>query len=131
MAAPKTQKTTGSVTAYLDAIHDTDRRADAKAVLKLKQAASGEKATMWGEAIVGFGSYATGTGERPLVGFSPRLGNFALRARRDGEGSQAPGEAQQAQGERAASYVTRLADVEAGARSEIVTRAADAMRKKG
>ena len=53
------------------------RRADAKALVKLMQSASGEKPKMWGPSIIGFGShhyrYESGReGDMPLVGFSPR-----------------------------------------------------------
>ena len=50
---------------------------DAKALVKMMQSASGEKPTMWGPAIVGFGSvhykYDSGReGDMPMIGFSPR-----------------------------------------------------------
>ena len=39
---------------------------------------SGERAVMWGTAIVGFGSYKAGANDWPLIGFSPRKDNLAL-----------------------------------------------------
>src|ERR1035438_6366261 len=77
MAENKTKATKLSVAAFIDAIADGTRRADAKALVKLMQGATGEKATMWGPSIVGFGSvhyvYESGReGDMPLVGFSPR-----------------------------------------------------------
>ena len=128
--AAKTQKTTASVTAYLDAIEDKDRRADAKALLKLMKAATGEKPAMWGEAIVGFGSYATGTGEWPVVGFSPRKANFALYGLR-GTVKADPKLLARLGKHKAGTgclYLTRLADVDTAVLGEIVTRA---MRKQG
>jgi len=76
MAENKTKPTTLSVPAFLDACAD-ERRADAKALAKLMQKVTGDKPTMWGPAIVGFGSYhytyASGReGDAPIVGFSPR-----------------------------------------------------------
>ncbi|MBK6458236.1 MAG: DUF1801 domain-containing protein [Gemmatimonadetes bacterium] len=83
MAEPKTTRTTASVAAFLAAIEDPKRRADALAVKRLMEQASGEKAAMWGTAIVGFGSYhyvyASGQGgDWPLVAFSPRKQNLVL-----------------------------------------------------
>src|SRR5215469_3871246 len=77
MSENKTKPTEVSVTAFIDALTDENRRADAKALVKLMQKASGEKPKMWGPSIVGFGShhykYETGReGDMPLVGFSPR-----------------------------------------------------------
>jgi hypothetical protein len=77
MAANKTKPTKLSVAAYIDALTDDAKRADAKALVKLMQSATGEKPKMWGPSIVGFGSchytYESGReGDMPLAGFSPR-----------------------------------------------------------
>lgn len=77
MPENKTKATTLSVTAFLDTVSDEARRADAKAILKLMQSATGEKPKMWGPSIVGFGSYhykydSGREGDMPLIGFSPR-----------------------------------------------------------
>jgi hypothetical protein len=77
MPENKTKPTAISVTAFLDTVSDEARRADAKALVKLMQTATGEKPKMWGPSIVGFGSYhykyETGReGDMPVVGFSPR-----------------------------------------------------------
>src|ERR1700733_8712527 len=77
MADNKTKPTKVSVAKFIDALPDQTRRTDAKALVKLMQRATGEKAAMWGPSIVGFGSchykYESGReGDTPLVGFSPR-----------------------------------------------------------
>jgi hypothetical protein len=77
MADNKTKPTKLSVATFIDAITDSARRADAKALVKMMQRASGEKAQMWGPSIIGFGSchykYESGReGDMPLIGFSPR-----------------------------------------------------------
>ncbi|HWZ45301.1 MAG TPA: DUF1801 domain-containing protein [Candidatus Saccharimonadales bacterium] len=77
MAENKTRPTKISVAAFIDALADPARRADAKALVKLMQGAAGEKPKMWGPAIIGFGSYhyrhASGReGDMPVIGFSPR-----------------------------------------------------------
>jgi Domain of unknown function (DU1801) len=77
MAENKTKPTKLSVTSYIDALADSDRRADAKALVKLMQAAAGEKPKMWGPSIIGFGSYhykyeSGREGDMPVISFSPR-----------------------------------------------------------
>jgi hypothetical protein len=77
MAENKTKPTKLSVTAFVNAIADPARRADAKALVKLLQRATGEKPQMWGASIIGFGSYhykyeSGREGDMPVVGFSPR-----------------------------------------------------------
>ena len=83
MPENKTRPTKLSVTAFIDAIEDDARRADAKALVKLMRDATGERPTLWGPSIVGFGSchyrYDTGReGDMPLVSFSPRKGANVL-----------------------------------------------------
>jgi len=77
MADNKTKPSKLSVAAFIEALTDQTRRADAKALLKLMQKATGEKPTMWGPSIIGFGShhyvYDSGReGDMPVVAFSPR-----------------------------------------------------------
>jgi hypothetical protein len=77
MAENKTKPTKVSVAAFIDALADPIRRADAKALLKLMQSAAGEKPKMWGPSIIGFGShhyrYESGReGDTPVIAFSPR-----------------------------------------------------------
>ena len=77
MPENKTKPTKVSVAAFVNAITDPARRADAKALVKLLQRATGEKPQMWGPSIIGFGSYhykyeSGREGDMPIVGFSPR-----------------------------------------------------------
>jgi hypothetical protein len=77
MAENKTKPTNVSVAAFIAAITDDSQRADAKALVKLMHAESGEKPKMWGPAIIGFGSYhykyeSGREGDMPLIAFSPR-----------------------------------------------------------
>jgi hypothetical protein len=77
MADNKTKPNQLSVAAYIGALSDETKRADAKALVKLMQSATDEKPKMWGPSIIGFGSYhyrydSGREGDMPLVGFSPR-----------------------------------------------------------
>lgn len=83
MAQLKTQPTGASVEAYLNAVEDEKKRADSFALLQLMQEVTGEPATMWGDSIVGFGSYhycyeSGREGDWFLTGFAPRKRNLTL-----------------------------------------------------
>ncbi len=83
MAELKTQKTTASVKAFLDAIENDDMRRDARAVSKLMQEVTGEKPAIWGASMVGFGRYhyryeSGREGDWFLAGFAPRKSELTL-----------------------------------------------------
>jgi len=83
MAENKTKPTKLSVTAFIDALTDPTRRADAKVLVSLMQNAASEKPKMWGPSIIGFGNYhyayASGReGDMPLIAFSPRKAAIVL-----------------------------------------------------
>src|ERR1700690_797457 len=77
MPENKTKPSKLSVAAFIGALPDPIKRADAKALVKLMQSAASEKPKMWGPSIIGFGSYhyryeSGREGDMPLIGFSPR-----------------------------------------------------------
>lgn len=83
MADLKTKPTENSVLAFLEALPDSQRKQDALSLLDLMQEATGEIPRMWGDSMIGFGSYhykyASGhEGDTFLVGFSPRKDKFSL-----------------------------------------------------
>ena len=83
MAELKTKPTEQSVEAFLNAIPDEQKRADAFAIVKLMKQVTRLEPVMWGGSIVGFGryhyKYASGhEGDSCLVGFSPRKQNHTL-----------------------------------------------------
>lgn len=83
MAEAKMKLNDGDVQAFLNSVENEQRRADSFAVLRLMQEVTGEEPKMWGDSIVGFGSYhykyASGReGDAPRVGFSPRKQNLTL-----------------------------------------------------
>ncbi len=84
MAKPnKTSPTNQGVEDFLNSVEHDKRREDSFIVLKLMQEVTGMEPIMWGDSIVGFGSYhykyVTGReGDMPLVGFSPRKQSLTL-----------------------------------------------------
>lgn len=83
MAELKTKKTRASVTAFLSAIPDPERRKDARAVAALIRRVTGERPALWGTNIVGFGQrklrYASGRElDWPVAAFAPRADRTTL-----------------------------------------------------
>lgn len=83
MAEPKTRKTLASVNDFLETVDDADRRNDAHEIVKIMESVANDKARMWGEGIVGCGtynrSYANGsTQEWMLIAFATRKDRITL-----------------------------------------------------
>ncbi len=57
MAELKTKKNNASVTPFVKAVENDQRRADAKALLKLFREATGLRPKICGDSIIGYGSY--------------------------------------------------------------------------
>lgn len=83
MAELKTQPSDASVEEFLNGIADEQKRADCFTLLGLMRKATGAEPKMWGDSIVGFGTYrykyASGReGDWMQIGFSPRKQNLTL-----------------------------------------------------
>lgn len=84
MSELKTLPNDASVEQFIDQVPDETKRNDSIALLEMFERITGEKAKMWGTAIIGFGQYhykserSTQEGDWPLVGFSPRKQNLTL-----------------------------------------------------
>jgi hypothetical protein len=136
MAENKTKPTKLSVTAFMKAVTNPTRRADAKALVELMQSATGEKPKMWGPSIIGFGSYhyrydSGREGDMPIIGFSPRKaanvlynvcgfsGSEALRAKL-GEHTTGKG----------CLYIKKLAEVDQQVLKTLILKSVDATRAR-
>jgi hypothetical protein len=83
MAELKTQPTDRDVIAFLNGIPDEKKRRDSFTIMDLMQQVTQSKPVMWGDAIIGFGSYhycyeSGREGDWFLTGFSPRKQNLTL-----------------------------------------------------
>lgn len=79
----KTKPTDESVEAFIDSVENDRRRSDAKVLLKLFTEVTGEKAVLWGNSIIGFGTYSYKTksgcaGDWMVTGFSPRKQSMSI-----------------------------------------------------
>lgn len=83
MAQNKTRPNAGDVMTLLESITDPIKKKDSLLLLRMMEEITGEPPVMWGDSIVGFGTYhytyASGReGEWFLVGFSPRKQNLTI-----------------------------------------------------
>jgi hypothetical protein len=83
MPKNKTQPTDESVTAFLNAVENDQKRTDSFKILDMMRELSGEEPKIWGTSIIGFGTYhykyASGReGDFLRIGFSPRKQNISL-----------------------------------------------------
>lgn len=83
MAELKTKPTEVRVDAFIEAVPDATRRADARTLVALMERLTGEPPVMWGPSIIGFGSYhykydSGHEGEMCRIGFSPRKAELVL-----------------------------------------------------
>lgn len=134
MAENKTKPTQQSVAAFIDALADPAKRADAKTLVKLMQSASGEKAKMWGPSIIGFGSchykYDSGReGDMPLIGFSPRKAATVLYNMAAFSDAEARTLGKHTKG-KGCLYIKRLADVDRRVLDALVVKSVAAMRAR-
>ena len=79
----KTKENDNSVTDFIDKVEHPQKRADAFQLLEIFKEATELEAKMWGESMIGFGSYhykyASGhEGVAFLTGFSPRKSKISL-----------------------------------------------------
>lgn len=115
-AKNKTVATDADPAAFVAAIEDETKRADAQALLELFTKVTKQPPVMWG-AIVGFGRYgyryeSGREGEFMMCGFSPRARNFSLyvMAGFDGRGELLEKLGKHSTG-KSCLYVNRLSDI--------------------
>jgi len=83
MAELKTKQNRASVSAFLKSVENDQRRKDSQQLLAMMKAVTGKAPKMWGDSIVGFGTYhykyKTGReGDWMVTGFSPRKQNLTV-----------------------------------------------------
>lgn len=79
----KTLETDQDVAEFIEGVDSLKKREDAYKLLEIFEESTGYQAKMWGQSIIGFGSYhykyvSGHEGDAPLVGFSPRKAKISL-----------------------------------------------------
>lgn len=138
MTELKTKVTTASVKDFLDKVEPETKREDSFKLLKIFEEVSGEKAKMWGSAIVGFGVYhykserSSQEGDWPRTGFSPRKQNLTLYVMLGLGKDNRPlldklGKHKESKG---CLYINKLSDVDEGVLKKIIKHNLDEMEKQ-
>lgn len=83
MSEPNTRPTDANVDEFIESVDSPIRREDAKVIRAMFEEITGDPAVMWGDAIIGFGTYpipyADGTTKDwPLMAFAPRKANTTI-----------------------------------------------------
>jgi len=135
VAELKTKPTGESVTAFLDSIEDEKRRADSYAILALMREVTGAEPQMWGDSMVGFGSYqykyASGReGNWFLTGFSPRKRNLTLYIMAGFEGyDELLARLGKYKTGKSCLYINKIEDVDMGVLRDLIQRSVEHMRQ--
>jgi hypothetical protein len=125
---PAMSPTGADVGAFVAAIPDEGRRADARTLCSLMQELTGEPPVLWGTSIIGFGSYhyryASGhEGDAPLASFAPRERATVVYLAGYFEGEEAALiERLGVRTGKGCVYIKRLSDVDGDALRELIER---------
>lgn len=79
----KTRENASDVDAFIASVENVGRREDAMALLEIFKRMTGDQPKMWGDSIIGFGTYhykyeSGREGDMCRTGFSPRKQNMSL-----------------------------------------------------
>lgn len=129
----KNSKTEGDAKKFLAGVEDEDKRKDCIAIVKMMQAATGDKPKMWGAAIIGFGDvYLKYDSGRELdwfkIGFAPRKQYIALYGLLNSSSVSLLKKLGKHKTGKGCLYINALEDVDAGVLQQLMKTAAD---KKG
>ena len=128
----KTKETKASVGEFLEKLSDPQQAEDSRSIITMMEQLSGDKAKMWGPAIIGFGhtvlKYDSG---RELdwmkIGFSPRKESLTLYGVLSGNESHLEKLGKYKTG-KGCLYVKRLTDIDTNILEKMIKAA---LKKKG
>ena len=135
MAENKTKPGMTSVTGFMNQVPATQRK-DCEVLSRMMRAATGKRAKMWGDSIVGFGEYhyryeSGREGDFMVTGYSPRKQNLAVYIM---PGFSDYGALLKKLGKhktgRSCLYIKKLEDVNLDVLESLITRSVKDMNKK-
>ena len=138
MAENKTKQITGNVMDFIQAVADESKRSDGMALLKLFKKITKTEPAMWGNGVVGFGSFhykserSKQEGDWFMTGFSPRKQNLSIYVI---PGFGEYGELMKKLGKHKISggsclYINKLADIDTTVLEELVSNSFKHMKEK-
>ncbi len=134
MSEVKTRPNEQHVPAFLNTVSDDLRKQDCYTIMNLMENITREKPKMWGDSIIGFGSYhykykSGREGDWFLTGFSPRKQNLTLyimsRFKRYEELISKLGKYKTG---KACLYIKRLTDIDLNILEELIIQSVEHMR---
>jgi len=138
MAGPRTKPSKRSVRDFLKTIDDLQLRQDCAVVAALMRRATGQRARIWGENIVGFGHYEYEQADgQPaswfVTGFSPRKRDLTIYIMTDfSRYSTLMKRLGRFRTGKSCLYVNRLSDIDIGTLTELIQLSVrDVERKYG
>ena len=135
MAENKTKQTDKSVEKFLKSIENQQRREDSLVVLELMKKITKLEPKMWGDSIVGFGSYhykyeSGREGDWLLTGFSPRKQNLAIYIISGFEGcSTLMEKLGKHKASKSCLYINKLEDVDLLVLTKVIKQSFEKMKK--
>lgn len=134
MAELKTRPTDQSVSAFLERIEAPEKRQDCYTLAEMMGQITGEPPRMWGESIVGFGTYqyrykSGRTAAWFLTGFAPRKRDLTLYIMSGFEGyDELLARLGKHKTGKACLYLKRLSQVDLDVLAELIARSVAHMR---
>jgi hypothetical protein len=131
----KTKVNDSSVIEFIDRIENPRKREDAYLLLKIFSETTGLEAKMWGESMIGFGSYhykykSGHEGDAFLTGFAPRKAKMSLYiVPWDSYGEELFDELGKHTRSKACVYVNKLADIEIEVLKKLIALSIKSVRK--
>ncbi|WP_249871135.1 DUF1801 domain-containing protein [Oceanobacillus saliphilus] len=132
----KTKENDSSVIEFIENVDSIKKREDAYKLLDIFTESTGEKAKMWGNSIIGFGSYhykydSGHEGDAPLVGFSPRKAKHSLYFATGDERREALLEdfGKHTTG-KACVYINKVADIDVNVLKELIEQSVEFLQKR-
>ena len=135
MAELKTKRNEGDVEAFLNSVADEKKRQDSFTILDFMKKVTGMEPEMWGDSIIGFGSYhykyASGReGDWFLTGFSPRVQNLTLYIMAGFDNyDQLLGKLGKYSTGKSCLYIKRIEDVDMDVLKELVEQSVEHMKR--
>ena len=135
MTELKTKPNDSSVADFLNSVENEKKRADSYAILDLMREATGVDPIMWGDSIIGFGTYhykyASGReADWFLTGFSPRKQSLTLYIMSGfSEYDQLLGKLGKYKTGKSCLYINKLEDVNLDILGRLVKESVDHMRE--
>lgn len=134
MAELKTKPTRKSVHEFINSVEHAIRKADAHTLLPIFERLTGDKAVIWGDSIIGFGSYqyenTMGMSTWPLTGYSPRKQNMTIYVMKGFDNYQSfIQKLGKVKHSKSCLYINKLADINLEEFEVFMRKVVDDMRK--